>query len=51
MPTLTSRSTPRHPRWSIVGGIAVVGVFGTSCQVAHPAAARSPDPSTRSSPT
>jgi len=44
MPTLTSRSTPRHRRWSIVGGIVVVGVFVTSCQAAHPAAARSPDP-------
>jgi beta-glucosidase len=44
MPTLTSRSTPRHRRWSIVGGIVVVGVCVTSCQAAHPAAARSPDP-------
>jgi beta-glucosidase len=44
MPTLTSRSTPRHRRWSTVGGIVVVGVCVTSCRAAQPAAARSPDP-------
>jgi beta-glucosidase len=44
MPTTTAPSTPRRPRRSIVGGIAVLGILVTACQAAHPAAARSPDP-------